>query len=134
MNRIYTAEPTGIAFHADDVSFVRGVMGPIGSGKSVMCVQEIIHRAGRQKPDAAGVRKSRWAAIRNTYPELTSTTIKTWADWLPHHVCPVVYSSPISGRLRQQCGDGTSIDMEVLFLALDLPKDISKLLLSLIHI
>lgn len=128
MKRIYTAEPTGADFHADDDSFVRGVMGPIGSGKSVMCVQEIIHRAKRQLPDESSTRKSRWAVIRNTYPELTSTTIKTWADWLPDHVCPINYSSPITGRLRAPLEDGTKINLEILFLALDLPKDVKKLL------
>lgn len=127
MKRIYNAEPTAIAFHADD-SFVRGVRGPIGSGKSVMCVQEIIHRAGRQAPNARQERKSRWAVIRNTYPELISTTIKTWQDWLPDEKCPVVFSSPIKARLFQPLQDGTIIDCEILFIALDLPKDVKKLL------
>lgn len=81
-------------FHADD-SFVRGIMGPIGSGKSVACVIEIISRALRQAPNQDGVRRTRWAVIRNTYPELTSTTIKTWMDWLPVSQCPIVYSSPL---------------------------------------
>jgi len=128
MKRIYNAEPTGVEFHADGDSFVRGVMGPIGSGKSVMCVQEIIHRAAIQRPDATKTRKTRWAIIRNTYPELISTTIKTWADWLPESVCPITYAAPINGRFRQHLGDGTKIDCEVLFLALDLPKDVKKLL------
>lgn len=127
MKRVYTAEPTAALFHADD-SFVRGIMGPIGSGKSVACVQEVIHRAAQQKPNERGERKTRWAVIRNTYPELTSTTIKTWADWLPSSVCPIIYSSPITGKFRVPLGDGTRIDCEVLFLALDLPKDVKKLL------
>lgn len=125
--RVYVAEPTAVAFHASD-AFVRGVMGPIGSGKSVACVMEIISRAMRQAPDANRVRRTRWAVIRNTYPELTSTTIKTWMDWLPVAQCPITYSSPITGRFRVGLGDGTRLDCEVLFLALDLPKDVKKLL------
>ena len=37
----YIAEPTLARFHASK-AFVRGVMGPIGSGKSVGCMQECI--------------------------------------------------------------------------------------------
>lgn len=127
MDRTYCAEPTAALFHADD-SFVRGLMGPIGSGKSVACVIEIISRAMRQVPDQNRVRRTRWAVIRNTYPELTSTTIKTWMDWLPVAQCPITYSSPITGKFRASLHDGTRLDAEILFLALDLPKDVKKLL------
>lgn len=75
----YNAEPTAIKFHADD-SFFRGIRGPIGSGKSVMCAVEIYRRAMQQAPTSNGVRYSRWAVVRNTYPELKSTTIKTCID------------------------------------------------------
>jgi len=33
-----------------DNSFVRGLMGPVGSGKSYACAAEIMMRAVRQKP------------------------------------------------------------------------------------
>ena len=32
-----------------------------------------------------GIRKSRWAIIRNTNPQLRTTTIKTWLDWFPEN-------------------------------------------------
>lgn len=127
MLREYFAEPTPALFHADD-SFVRGIMGPIGSGKSVACVIEIISRAMRQRPNSDGARRTRWAVIRNTFPELKSTTIKTWIEFLPVSVCPIVYSSPITGRFIQPLGDGTRIECEIFFIALDLPKDVRKLL------
>ena len=124
----YVAEPTAAAFHADK-SYVRGLMGPIGSGKSVACVNELIRIATRvQKPDARGFRRSRIAIIRNTYPELKSTTMKTWKDWVPLDFCPIKYASPVSGRMYGSLPDGTSVDMEVFFIALDKEKDIKKLL------
>lgn len=126
--RTYTAEPTGVRFHADRKSFVRGIMGPIGSGKSVMCVQEIVNLAANQRPSRDGVRRTRWAIIRNTYPELLSTTIKTWVEWIPESVCPIVYGAPITGRFQRAMADGTYMDCEVLFLALDRPKDVKKML------
>lgn len=106
-----------------DDSFVRGLMGPIGSGKSVVCAVEILRRAWRQKPSADGVRRTRWCVIRNSYPELKSTTLKTWGDWCPLEYGKTNFDSPITHRIKD-----TEIDMEVLFLALDRPEDVKKLL------
>jgi hypothetical protein len=124
--RVYNPTPTMARFHADR-SFFRGLMGPLGSGKSVACTIEVVIRAGEQQPGPDGVRRSRWAIIRNTFPELRSTTIKTWEDWVGP-ACPITYGSPITGRLRMPLGDGTSIDAEVFFFAMDLEKDVKKML------
>lgn len=127
MKRVYTSEPTIQLFHdADD--FVRGMMGPIGSGKSVGCCMEILSRAAKQAPNEAGVRKSRWAIVRNTYGELKSTTIKTWQDWVPEDYCRLVMDAPIRGELVFQQPDGTQVDLELLFIALDRPDHVRKLL------
>ncbi len=124
----YVAEPTAQFFHGDN-SFVRGLMGPIGSGKSVACCVEIIARALAQPPAPDGVRYSRWAAIRNTYPELKSTLIKTWEEWVPPTVAPIRWDVPITSRMKlSDIGDGTGLDLEVIFLALDRPQDVKKLL------
>ena len=64
-----------------DESFVRGLMGPVGSGKSYGCAAEVMLRAVRQKPSPRdGIRYSRFVIVRNTYPELRTTTIKTWQE------------------------------------------------------
>lgn len=118
----YTASPTLARFHASN-AFVRGIRGPIGSGKSVGCCIEVFRRAAEQRPGNGGIRRSRWAIVRNTYAELKSTTIKTWQDWFPDDICPIVYDAPIRGRLRLR-----DIDLEILFIALDRPKDVKKLL------
>ena len=113
-------------FHASD-AFVRGLMGPVGSGKSSTCCVEVVARALKQRPHN-GVRRSRWAIIRNTYPELKSTTIKTWESWFPHEVAPIRWDTPItSNMVIQDIGDGTSLELEVLFLALDRPTETGKL-------
>lgn len=103
-------------------------MGPIGSGKSVCCVNEILRNAFNQAPNANGERKTRWAAVRNTYPELKTTTIKTWQDWAPEEICPIVWGAPITGKFRCVLPDLTTVHLEILFLALDRPKDVKKLL------
>jgi hypothetical protein len=120
--QVYNATNTGAAFHADN-SFVRLAFGPVGSGKSVLGCIEIFRRAAEQEPGEDGIRRSRWAVVRNTYPELKSTTIKTWLSWFPEeHFGKIKWDSPITHHIK--VGD---IDLEVLFLALDSESDIKKL-------
>ena len=108
----------------NDDNFFRGVRGPVGSGKSVACCIEIFRRALQQKPNHEGKRKSRWAVIRNTNPQLKTTTIKTWLDWFPENEWGAFrWSIPYTHYI--QVGD---IDLEVIFLALDRPEDVKKLL------
>ena len=63
--------------------FVRGIRGPVGSGKSVACCVEIFRRACQQEPAKDGIRYTKWAVVRNTNPELRTTTIATWLQWFP---------------------------------------------------
>lgn len=106
-----------------DDSFFRGLMGPFGSGKSTACIMEIIRRAKQQRIGSDGKRHSRWAIIRNTYPELKTTTIKSWHQWIPPNIGRWVDTGPPMHHIQE--GD---LDLEVIFLALDRPDDISKLL------
>ena len=123
---VYKASPTGKRFHkADD--FVRLVIGPIGSGKSVMCCWELFRKAAEQRPHTDGRRRSRWVIIRNTYRELVDTTIKTWTDWFPKSM-GVWRQMDMSHRIVYALEDGTVVDLEVLFRALDKPDDVKKLL------
>ena len=104
--------------------FFRGLRGPVGSGKSVACCIEIFRRALLQKKNAEGKRKSRWAVIRNTNPQLRTTTIKTWLDWFPEDTWGnFAWSVPYTHRIL--VGE---LDVEVIFLALDRPEDVKKLL------
>lgn len=110
-------------FHKSN-RFVRGVMGPIGSGKSVGMCWEIMTRAMEQAPALDGFRYSRWAVVRNTFPELKSTTIKTWLDWFPEaRFGKISFGSPITHALEFE-----DVKLEVLFMPLDSSDDIGKLL------
>tara|TARA_R110000772_G_scaffold19044_4_gene53536 strand:- start:5868 stop:7388 length:1521 start_codon:yes stop_codon:yes gene_type:complete len=107
-----------------DNTFFRGIRGPVGSGKSVGCCVEIFRRALQQKPNKDGIRRSRWAIIRNTNPQLRTTTIKTWLDWFPEDEWGKFHwSVPYTHWVRQ-----ADLELEVLFLALDRPEDVKKLL------
>lgn len=122
----YTAYETAAKFHADNKSLVRVMLGPVGGGKTVACVMEILKLAIMQEP-YKGVRQSRWAVVRQTYPELKNTTLKTWQEWIPEELCHVNMQPPYSGVIRKPLPDGTHVEAEVIFLALDDPKDVRKL-------
>src|SRR5690348_11896393 len=111
----YTPSPTLGDFHASN-AFVRGIRGPIGSGKSVGCCWEIYSRAMEQAPGPDGVRRSRWVVTRNTYGELNTTTLQTWLDWFPEeHVGPVVHGAPITQTCRFVHEDGSRVELEMWF-------------------
>ena len=110
-------------FMKDD-TFFRGIRGPVGSGKSVGCCIEVFRRALAQDKGPDGIRKSRWAIIRNTNPQLRTTTIKTWLDWFPEDDWgKFTWSVPYTHHIKK--GD---LDLEIIFLALDRPEDVKKLL------
>lgn len=120
--------PVAAAFHYSN-AFVRGLMGPVGSGKTVSCIWEVFTRGCEQEPSADGVRKTRWAIVRNTYPELKTTTIKTWQDWFREDVFgPIVWGAPISHHLKFETPEHGKVDIEIWFIALDQPKHVKKLL------
>lgn len=126
---IYTPSKTGELFLADRTHRVKGIMGPVGSGKSVTCIVDLVLLGTEQAPDRNGVRWSRWAIIRNTYAELESTTIKTFEEWVPPQCCHISSRAPFVGRLWGNHEDGkTTFEIEFIFIALDRPDQCKKLL------
>jgi hypothetical protein len=114
------------AFH-NSKAFVRGIKGPVGSGKSSTCCVEIMRHTLEQVP-FKGVRRARWAIIRGTYPELKSTTIKTWEQWFPADLSPIKWDAPITSRIKiKDTGDGNSLDLEIVFIAMETAQDTGKL-------
>jgi hypothetical protein len=90
-------------------------------------------QACEQAPDDDGVRRTRWIITRDTYKDLKETTIKTWLHWFPEHVWgPMIRAEPSMHRLVRPhpSGDGTSVDCEVIFLALPDPDVAEKVLAS----
>ena len=124
-DKIITYKPPGPVARAfmQSNAFIRSIMGPIGSGKSVTCVVEILRRAQLQAKAPDGKRHTRWAVVRNTYPDLKGTTLKTWLDWCPASFGKLNMSTPIKHHIVTD-----EIDLEVIFLALDLEVDVRKLM------
>ncbi len=104
------------------------ITGPFASGKSVACAVNVMELVEEQKPNAAGIRKSRWGIIRNSYVDLKNTTVRTWKDWVhPPTYGQFVNVAPFEHKLRYRLSDGTTVDSDIIFLALDDPSDITKL-------
>jgi hypothetical protein len=59
------------------------IVGPIGSGKTFTACMRLARHAYEQIPCEDGVRRSRFAIIRNTKPQLRDTTLKTWLEQFP---------------------------------------------------
>jgi hypothetical protein len=118
----YRCVPT-IARFANDQSFIRGVMGPFGSGKSSGCVAEIVMRSIMQRKHR-GISHTRWAVVRNTYPQLRDTTLKTWLAWLPDGVWGTWHKTERTYVIDRIPG----VRAEVIFKALDTAKEVRDLL------
>lgn len=54
---------------------VRAVTGPVGSGKTTAMIFELLRRAMTQTPDSNGVRRTRFAVVRNTLSQLKQTCL-----------------------------------------------------------
>lgn len=119
----YEDVPTIQEFAASD-AFIRGLMGPFGSGKSSGCVVELVRRGRKQKPGPDGIARSRWAVVRNTYGELKDTTMKTVEQWLPERHFGRLYVAEHRYMVTRFPG----CEIEIMFRALDRPDHVKHLL------
>ena len=111
-----------------DEAYVRVLAGPVGGGKSVTCVHELVRLACGQAPNARGIRKTRAVIVRNTADQLALTTRKTVFDWLPPGEAGVWKAVEKTFILMAKLPDGTQVESEWLFIALDTPDDVRKAL------
>ncbi len=126
LTKDYKPSPTSLRFHNSD-AFFRLLLSGVGMGKTVACVNEMLLRIARQKPDRNGRRRSRWIAARNTYPDLLQTTVRTFEEWVPPSICRIVRGNTLEAKLRFALPDKTTVESDVIFLSLDSPDDVRKL-------
>ena len=77
----YQAPPTVGAF-MDSPIFARFIIGPVGSGKTTGCIFEILKRAVQQAKGPDGIRRTRWAIVRQTLLQLKMTILLDILAWL----------------------------------------------------
>lgn len=119
----YEDVPTIAAFAASNAR-IRGLMGPFRSGKSSGSVVEIVRRSLAQRPSPDGVRHTRWIVVRNTYAQLSDSTIKTFHMWLP----PQYFGKYNATDHNYTIKAFENANIEVWFRALDRPDHVRNLL------
>jgi hypothetical protein len=62
-------------------AFVRVIMGPVGSGKTTALIMEILRRGIEQKPGPDGIRRTRWAIVRQTLSQMKMTILLDMLSW-----------------------------------------------------
>lgn len=104
------------------------IMGPLGSGKTIETCQKIFLKMCHQAPNPELVRPTRWYAVRNTYSDLLTTTVKDWLDLfgeLGHY--SEGSKKPPMHELDFLLEDNTRVKAELIFLALDRDDHVKKL-------
>lgn len=121
---VYTPPPTVANFMNDD-SLVRVIVGPVGSGKSMGCIMEMMRRASAQAP-YNGVRYTRGALIRNTLQQLKQTVLSDVQQYLG----PVTHYRVTDQTVQIHVGlpDGTKLHSDWMMIPLDTKEDVRRLL------
>lgn len=125
-NALNFVTPPTIGKFMLDTSFVRLIMGPVGSGKSAGCFMELLRRARLQEPNAQGVRQTRMAIIRNTLQQLKQTCLADILLWLAPICTYKVSDSTI--YIRFPLPDGTKVESDWMLIPLDTKQDQQRLL------
>ena len=105
------------------------IVGPVGSAKSTASCLRLARHAYTQTPGADGVRRTRFAIVRNTKPQLRDTVLKTWLRIFPENFYGEFRKGDFSHTWRfTPAGDKHPIEVEYIFRALDDEADVANLL------
>ena len=122
MNIHYNMKPQGKMLEAfmDNRSYVSGLIGPLGSGKTWQVCQKLLVLMTEQEPEESGIRHSRVVAIRNSYKELTSTTVSEWQEKF-NHISQYTQGNVTypASRINFRLPDGTSVQSEIAYISAD---------------
>lgn len=99
-------------------AFICNIIGPVGSGKTMAALQKGLRVAAMQGgvKDENGItwRKARIGVIRESYPSLKSTTLKSWFNIVPESEGKFLWSAPFTHSFRKilrRDADGRPIDV-----------------------
>lgn len=121
---LYRPPATVGRFMLDDTR-IRVIVGPLGSGKSMGCIMELVRRASLQKP-YNGVRYTKFALIRNTLQQLRQTVLADIRQYLGDVIS--YYATDSTIQFRAALPDGTRIHCDLMLLPLDTKDDVRRLL------
>lgn len=121
----YKPPPTIQKFMRDELHRIRVLVGPLGSGKTMGCIMELLRRACEQTP-YDNVRYTRFACIRNTLQQLRQTVLADTLQYLKH--CAHYYVTDSTLQVRLSLPDGTQVHSDWMLLPLDTKDDVRRLL------
>ena len=129
----YVPGETGSSFMESE-AFIKIIMGPVGGGKSTVCLFDILQRAQNQTV-FGNTRRTKYIFLRNTVAQLKSTVKPLITQWLVEMPLKV-YGAPMGQwrltenvfEIKCQLEDGTIMHTEFYLLAADTPDDVRRLL------
>jgi hypothetical protein len=120
----YEPPPT-IEEFMHDKHRIRVLVGPLGSGKTMGCIMELLRWASTQAPHD-GVRHTRFALIRNTLQQLRQTVLADTMSYVGGMANYYTTDSTIQFRLTLP--DKTKMHSDWALLPLDTKEDVRRLL------
>lgn len=117
----YDAPPTVGQYMLDNEHFIRFILGPVGSGKTTGTLFELVRRAFEQHPGPDGIRRTRWAIVRNTLSQIKQTVLRDIESWLR----PIMRLRVADNIVILEAGD---VYAEIFMIPLDDPEDKRRLL------
>jgi hypothetical protein len=83
LSRAFVSPGPTVERFLNSTALVRGIMGPQGGGKTSGAIAaQLVYAAGMPRC-RDGIRRCRSIAIRETYRQLSKTTIPDWLEWVP---------------------------------------------------
>jgi hypothetical protein len=131
----FEASPTGQAF-LDSKAFIKTIMGPVGGGKSTVCLFALLDLAVNQtpfqsSPDGPAVRRTKFFIVRNTMQQLMGTVKPLIDYWFVERTGGAMGAWRLTEKVFEMkflLPDGTMVHSEFCFLPADTPDDVRRLL------
>ena len=130
----FIPSPTGKRFIKSRAP-LKIIMGPVGGGKSTVCMMDLLSRAFNQEPHK-GVRRTKFAIVRNTSDQLKQTVKPLIDEWLVTMQIEL-HGAPLGEwKLTEKtfqirtdpAPDGTRIECDIMLMNADTPEDVKRLL------
>lgn len=104
-------------------AFINLIVGPIGSTKTTAGIVKIAMEAAKMAPSRDGIRRSRYAWIRQTREQLRDSSIPDFLKWFPDGQAGIFMKTDYRYILKFD-----DVESEILFRGLDDTNDVRRLL------
>lgn len=116
--------------------FIKAIMGPVGGGKSTVCLFALLELAVNQTPfqatpDGPTIRRTKFYIVRNTMQQLMSTVKPIIDFWFIERTGGMMGSWRLTEKIFDMkflLPDGTMVWSEFCFMPADTPDDVRRLL------